>query len=135
MSVLDASVVLKWFVSEQGSEDAVILRHEFVEGDRNIVVPDLLLYECANALKYHPDFTVSEVQQSIDSLFSLGIDIVTPTASLLKKATEISFSADVTVYDALYLALADEIKDRFITADEKFYQAVTERFPNIIFLL
>ena len=45
MSVLDASVVLKWFVDEEDSSQALNLRKEFYAGKREIVVPDLLLFE------------------------------------------------------------------------------------------
>jgi len=45
MSVLDASVVLKRFVDEEDSSRALNLRKEFYAGKREIVVPDLLLFE------------------------------------------------------------------------------------------
>jgi predicted nucleic acid-binding protein len=51
MSVLDPSVVLKWFVNEADSGQALKLREEFYAGEREIVVPDLLLFEIANALR------------------------------------------------------------------------------------
>ena len=135
LSILDASVVLKWFVDERESQAALRIREEFVHENLPIIVPDLLLFECANALRYHPDFSEEEVHQSIDSLFQLGIDIITPTSSLLKKGTSIAVTNDVTVYDATYLALAHEIQDEFITADEKFYQKVQKQFPDTITLL
>jgi len=52
VSVLHASVVLKWFVTEDESAKAIKLRHQFVMGERSIIVPDLL-FECANALNLH----------------------------------------------------------------------------------
>lgn len=135
MSILDASVVLKWFVDEQKSQAALSIRAAFVQENVPIIVPDLLLYECANALRYHPDFSEEEVHQSIESLFQLGIDIITPTASLLKKGSSIAVENDVTVYDATYLALAHELHDEFVTADEKFYHKVQKQFPDTILLL
>ncbi|MEA2055113.1 MAG: type II toxin-antitoxin system VapC family toxin [Candidatus Thermoplasmatota archaeon] len=50
MYVLDASVVAKWFVVEEGDDIALSLRKQFEEKEIDIVVPDLLLYEIANAL-------------------------------------------------------------------------------------
>lgn len=42
--VVDSSVAIKWFVSEDDSEDALKLR------DRHqLVAPDLLVAECVNA--------------------------------------------------------------------------------------
>jgi len=37
MSVLDASVVLKWFVAENDSDKAVRLREEYYLGEREII--------------------------------------------------------------------------------------------------
>jgi len=115
MSVLDASVVLKWFVNEDDGEQALRLREEFYHGEREIA-PDLLLYEVANALRYNPDFTVEEIVQALRTLFDMGIWIITPTYALLSKVVELAKSLDITCYDATYLALAEELEFEFITA-------------------
>ena len=120
MSVLDASVVLKWLVTESDSDKALQLRESSYREREDIVVPDLLLYEAANALRYHTDFSADEIKEAIETLFDMGIEIVAPTLSLLKRAIEIAKSEDVTCYDAIYLALAEDIGDVFVTADEKF---------------
>lgn len=122
MSVLDASVILKWVVQEKDNDQALRLREEFYAGDREIIVPDLLLFEVANALRYNPSFTEKDIKEAIKTLFDIGIKIVTPTYSLLAKTVELAKSLDVTCYDATYLALAEELGFEFITADEKFYR-------------
>ena len=127
MSVLDASVVLKWFVEEEDSDRALQLREEFYAGEREIVVPDLLLFEVANALRYNPSFTAEEIQEAVDTLFAMEIEIITPTSSLLSKTIELAEDLDVTCYDAAYLALAEELGFEFITADERFYRKVDEK--------
>jgi predicted nucleic acid-binding protein len=124
VSVLDASVVLKWFVNEADSGQALKLREEFYAGKREIVVPDLLLFEIANALRYNPSFSVKEIYDSLDTLFGMGIEIITPTLSLLSKTVELAEEFDLTCYDATYIALAEELSFEFITADEKFYRRV-----------
>jgi len=90
MSVLDASVVLKWFVSEKDSDKAEMLRSEYYLGQRDIVVPDLIIYEISNALNYHPDFKPLEIKAAIQTLFDIGIEIVTPTQMLMSKAVDIA---------------------------------------------
>jgi len=126
MSILDASVVLKWFVDEEDSDQALRLREEFNSGEREIVVPDLLLFEVANALRYNPSFTAEEIKVAVKTLFDIEIGIITPTYSLLAKAIELSESLDVTCYDAAYLALAEELGFEFITADERFCRKVSK---------
>jgi predicted nucleic acid-binding protein len=127
MSVLDASVILKWFLDEEGTSQALQLRDEFYRGKREIVVPDLLLMEVANALRYNPSFTGEEIKEAIETLFDIGILIVTPTRSLMVRAIDLAKSLNVTCYDAVYLALAQELDFEFITADKKFWKSVAER--------
>lgn len=127
MSVLDASVVLKWFVDEPDSGRALKLREEFYAGEREIVVPDLMLFEIANALRYNPSFSTKEIQEVLDTLFSMAIEIITPTFSLLSKAVDLAEEFDLTCYDATYLALAEELGFEFITADDRFYRKIGER--------
>ena len=134
MSVLDASVVLKWFVDEEDSAQALQLREEFYKGEREIIIPDLLLFEAANALRYNPSFTAKEVKEAVKTLFDMGIKIITPTYSLLAKAIELAESLDVTCYDAVYLALAEELGFEFITADERFWRKVSTAMESKAFV-
>ncbi len=134
MSVLDASVVLKWFVNEADSGRALKLREEFYAGEREIVVPDLLLFEIANALRYNASFSIEEIQEALDTLFGMGIEIITPTVTLLGKTVEFAKEFDLTCYDATYLALAEELSFEFITADKRFYRRIkksTKQKPSI----
>jgi len=84
MSVLDASVVLKWFIDEKDSEKAVQLREEYEMNEREIVVPDLLLIEMANVLCCRPDFDPKEANTCLGTLFDMAIDIIAPTPELLE---------------------------------------------------
>jgi len=126
MSVLDASVILKWFVDEEDSVQALRIRDEFYNGNREIIVPDLLLFEVSNALRYNPSFTVEEIKEAMRTIFDVGVEIITPTYSLLASAIELAKKLDVTCYDAVYLALAADLDFDFITADEKFYRKVNK---------
>jgi len=90
MSVLDASVILKWFVDEEDSVQALRIRDEFYNGNREIIVPDLLLFEVSNALRYNPSFTVEEIKEAMRTIFDVGIEIITPTYSLLASAIELA---------------------------------------------
>jgi len=53
MYVLDASVLIKWFSNEEYTDRALKLRDDFLQGYTELVVPDLLLYEVSNALRWH----------------------------------------------------------------------------------
>lgn len=124
--VLDTSVILKWFTEETHSDVAVKLRNEFYRGIHGIVEPDLMIYEFANALNYNPNYTAEDVKKAIDSLVELQIDVMAPTIRLLKDASEIAKKHDITVYDAVFVALAKSIGAVFVTADKKLHNRIKE---------
>ena len=135
MSVLDASVVLKWFINEEDSDKAEILRSEYFFGNRSITVPDLILYEFANALNFNPEFDTDEIKEAIQTLFDMEIEIITPTQMMINKAVDIASKNNVTIYDASYLALSYDLQVEFITADEKFYKKLFQsKFKDIVLL-
>lgn len=82
MYVLDASVLIKWFSDEEYTDIALKLRDDFFKGNIELVVPDLLLYEVSNALRYNPNFDENDVVEAVDSLYDMGIDIIIPTEML-----------------------------------------------------
>lgn len=122
MYVLDASVLIKWFSNEEYTDRALKLRDDFLQGYTELVVPDLLLYEVSNALRYNPNYNENDVIESVDSLYDMGINIIIPTGDVIKSAINLAFTHDVTLYDAFYAALAKEIDFTLITADAKFYR-------------
>jgi len=50
--VVDSSVVIKWFSDEEDTEKALKIREDFLKGKNIIAVPDIQIYEIANALSH-----------------------------------------------------------------------------------
>lgn len=124
--VLDASIVLKWYKQEIHSEIAVKIKDEFIEGIHEIVVPDLLLYELTNAMRFNKDFNEEFIKESLTNFIDLDTDITIPTDEIINSAIELSYKHDITIYDAIYVALAESIDATFITADEKLYEKIKD---------
>ncbi len=122
--ILDSSVIIKWFSVEEDAEKALIFREKQINGEMELVEPDLLLYEVANALRYNHSITENDVKAAVDSLISLGIDIVVPTKEVTDEAISLAFQYNLTIYDAYFIALAKILKFNCITADEKLFQKV-----------
>ncbi len=122
--VLDSSVVIKWFSQEEYTELALGIRDSFVEGYSEIVVPDLQLYEIANALRYNKNLKLPEVDDAVKSLIDVGIKIVVPTKEVMETALSIAYEFDLTVYDAYFIALAKELDFVCVTADKKLYDKI-----------
>lgn len=130
--VIDTSVVVKWFSeNENETENAVQLRQQLLDGFCSITVPDLLIYELANALKHNPNLTMKEVKAALDSVFDMDIDIRKTDGLVVAHAIDIAFRFRVTVYDAYFMALSQIEKKPFITADYKFLERV-KGFKDVI---
>jgi predicted nucleic acid-binding protein len=119
VAVVDASVVIKVFLPEEGSEAATRLIQN--AGSAIVrAVPDLVYLECANILwKWvrRGILAADLARESIADLRALPLQ-VWPSAELIELALEIALMSDVTVYDASYVALADHLDVPLITADD-----------------
>ncbi len=130
--VMDTSVVIKWF-SEHNETDitnALAIRNEILESKISLIVPSLLFYELANALRYNNKFTVNDVKNAVKSVIDMGFNVKTVTNDLIKRAIEIAFEFNITVYDSCFLVLSQIEKKNLITADYKFIERV-KSFKNI----
>jgi len=126
-AVLDSSVVLKWFRKDEIWRDlALQMRQTYLNGYMLIYVPDLLIYEIANVLRYKPDLTDQQVQEALDSLYDLHIKIIEISQEIIKGAIRLAYSYSITVYDAAFMALAESLKAPFVTADEKLSEKLAD---------
>jgi len=121
-TVIDASVAIKWFSEEEGSDRALTVRDEHVEGKRNLVAPDLLVYEVANALRFKPNFNPRITARALDDLFDLQVDLMAPSKELVSRCSELAFKYGITVYDSCYLSLGELLGLEVLTADNQLYK-------------
>jgi len=96
MIILDASVVVKWFSEEEYTEKALAIRERIRMGEERVIVPDLLLYELANALKYNPSFDANDVSDALTSIFDMDLEIVTPIPEIINLAVALAFDYNIT---------------------------------------
>lgn len=97
----------------------------------DIIIPDLLFYELANALRHNPSFTPEDVKAALDSVFDMEFDIRKVDSSVIAVAIDIAFKFDVTVYDAYFLALSQLESKPFVTADYKFTRRI-KGFKDVV---
>ena len=131
--VIDAGVVVKWFIPEADSNIAHQLLERYLQGVDTPVAPDLLIAECGNVFwrRYRQgDITPDEATESLADLLALQVPLV-PATSLVPSALQLALQHQRTVYDALYLALAQERNCVLITADERFFNALSPQFPQL----
>jgi predicted nucleic acid-binding protein len=131
--VIDAGVVVKWFIPEVDSAIAHQLLERYLQGVDTPVAPDLLIAECANVFWRRcrqGDISAEEAIESVADLLTLDVPLV-PATRLVQSALPLALQHQRTVYDALYLALARERNSPLITADERFFNALSREFPNL----
>jgi predicted nucleic acid-binding protein len=116
--VVDASLVIKWYVPEEGFERA----RAILASGRPLLAPDLLLAEVGNILwrkVRRGDVSRDEAVEIADRLLSgTGISLISATVLLLR-ALHIATAHGITVYDALYVSLAVQDGIAAVTADER----------------
>ncbi len=131
--VLDSSVVIKWFSEEENTDLALKFREGFIEGNVDITVPDLQLYEIANALRFNKKLNSKDVANAVNSLIDIGINIVVPTKDIIASTIEVAFEFDITFYDAYFIALAKELDYNFVTADENLFNKIKKlKFTKLL---
>lgn len=123
MTVVDASVVVKWYIPEQDHEPARDLRDDYLDGSHDLQAPELLPFEVVNALQYSSQYDGDRLVEAAETLPKYGIEFV--PFGRCGAVAAVADELDVTVYDASYVALAAEAEDVCYTADEALVKDVT----------
>jgi predicted nucleic acid-binding protein len=123
-------------VPEEDAESARRLRHEYEAGEADILSPHLLLFEVANALRYHPivRFGSEELATAVGALRNMAI-LVDLDAECWNRTFQISHSEQISIYDAVYLALALQNDAWFVTADSKLHKGLAEDLQKHVLLI
>lgn len=120
--VLDAGVVIKWFIPEAHSERALRLK----EAEARFHAPAFLTLEIGNVLvkKRRRDELTHAEAEDIWRAFRMAPIKRHADDTLVLAAFDLAQQTQTTLYDNLYLALGVDLDIPFMTADRKFYQAI-----------
>ncbi len=122
---------MKWFSNEDATTQALALRNEHINGTRDLWVSDLLYHEVANALRYKPDFDERKLGIAVENLFGYHLNTRPIDEDLLNAASAIAYRSEVTIYDAIPVALAKLRGTVCVTADEntQFKRTKAKGYP------
>ena len=118
-------MAVKWFVPERYYERAVALRDAYLRGEVELIAPDLIVYEVANALRFHRVYKLppEDVVGAVRDVVNLGITRRLALEGWLK-AVELSVDKGVSIYDAVYGAIALIVNGILVTSDEELYERI-----------
>lgn len=117
--VLDASVAVKCFLTEPGSTEA----RRLVLSRDSWVAPDHVLLEIASVAAKRlrrGEITTALANDMVDSASDLFTELA-PTLGLRRRAYELAAAYGASVYDCLYVALAEERSTAVMTADRRLH--------------
>ena len=120
MRVIDSSSLIKYFVREDGWRH---VRELMLEG---VISLDMAVKEVANALWRRILQGEMSYEIALKIVRDLAVNRVIPLESedkYVEKAIEIGVKSKITVYDALFIALAKELSLELITSDKKQAEA------------
>ncbi len=121
--VVDANVAIKLVLPEIHSEASLRLRNS----SYNLLVPDFFFPEIGNILwkrVRRGEISLEAAKNDLDALSSLPLTIC-QSFPLMSMALEIAVRVNQAVYDCVYLALAVMNRCQMVTADERFYNALS----------
>ncbi|MEO8025828.1 MAG: type II toxin-antitoxin system VapC family toxin [Bryobacteraceae bacterium] len=124
--ILDASVIVKWVVLEDESEQADSLLADFLGARVDVHVPDLLYCEIASVLwkkVRREELSVADASRAAKQMERFPFRVY-QGRDLFSRALAIGIATKRSAYDCTYLALAEQVDAPLVTADERFHRAL-----------
>ncbi|MDE0356229.1 MAG: type II toxin-antitoxin system VapC family toxin [Gammaproteobacteria bacterium] len=121
--VVDASVAVKWLVTEPLSDEAASL----LDSGVTLLAPDLMFAEAASALSAkcgRGEIDREELAEIVNLMRAAPVAVPLSTRQLAASSTRLAADLGHPVYDCFYLALAIDEGYPVVTADTRFYRKV-----------
>lgn len=134
--VLDASVLVKWFLDDDGPDVdlARSILTAWSDGKVSLVEPALAIFEVANVLgraaAAHKRLAADEAAEKLRSFLTLGLPTVDMARSI-EVIVEEAMRFNRAVYDMTYIVLGEQRGAEVVTADEKVVHATQAEKPFV----
>lgn len=136
--IVDASVAVKWqLTDEELADEAGLLLTRFSLGVTGLAAPFQIRYEVPSAitaatLGQRPRLTPEQGLRAIERFLAIDLHLY-GNPDLIPAAYGLVHQHGIAFYDALYLALAQQLDVPFLTADRRLYQRI-QQLPKVIWL-
>ena len=125
--MLDTSVAVKFYVPEELREEALNILAAAESGELEFVAPSTMQPEYFNALWWkhrHGELSREEVRSGWEQLIADRPASLYPPEDLMPRAVQLAFDTGAIVYDALFLALAEDAETVMVTSDGKLLRTL-----------
>lgn len=118
--VVDASVVVRWFVDQEGHEAAKEWLRRLAEDPLLLVAPDLLRFEVFGVLaRLQPRSDWGWAERCLERFDALGIRTLPTTLPMYRRSFLFARTLRISGWDAIYLTHAESLGTSWLTADQK----------------
>jgi predicted nucleic acid-binding protein len=122
MIVIDASIAIKLIhLQEEGSKQAIELLKKHIEGEEEIIIPQLLFLEVANALTTKTHVHEDQIREGIGLLYQANFLVFNIKEENVLDASLLARKYKTSVYDMLYAVIAKEKKNVLNYCRRKIY--------------
>lgn len=130
--VVDASVAVKWHLrDEPNTRAADFLLRDYLDNRIKLLAPDHIRYEIASALRKTlrtRRMTTDQARAALSRFLSLPIQTVN-VDDLIIAGFDLAARFGCSLYDGLYLALAEITNCPVVFADLRLRNTIAGRFP------
>jgi predicted nucleic acid-binding protein len=118
--IVDASVVVRWFVPQEGHEAAKDWLRRLTEDPLLLVAPDLLRFEVFGVLaRLQPKNDKGWAGRCFGRFDALGLRTLPTSMPVFVRALELARTRSVSGWDAIYMAHAETMGTAWLTSDRK----------------
>jgi predicted nucleic acid-binding protein len=128
--ILDASVAIKWYVKGTEHPNADIIMEMLIEKPNNFAVPELFSYEMLSVLYMHHPEAKQIFDKDINRILHSGILRYPMTENIYTRSDRF-VKAGLNGYDAVYVALAEELNGVWLTFDVKAHNKIVSEKLSI----
>ena len=130
--VIDTSVIIKWFSSEEESEKAQDLLRPITASEVDLILPHFAQLEVSNILRLGKNLLQAQTDKCIIDFFDLLPRFVEIDKSFSLEISSLAYAHNLAAYDAAFIAVANRWNIPLFTADYKHHQKSISK--NIVWL-
>lgn len=134
--VVDCSIAAKWILPEPDRAPALQILEQYGAGEISLIAPDLLLAEFASLLSKRnrrKEISADQARTAFQLMLECAPRLL-ETRPRLHRALDLSLEYQLSLWDCVYLAIANEHDCPLLTADRRLFRGSGARHVSVALL-